>query len=166
MKIYPHLETTELVLVHCNIVNNDYQQDWGVLYTIVPNKPFGNLFEIFPTNHIFLKTVNSEYDEIEVWFTDQNSKPLEMEDRINLTMVIKWRLYVIKMRNSIEPGDRIHVKGYGFLSFGKSMVRILSNKYGQKILDSATKSTIDAIKTASKRAIQKTAKATCDLIGN
>ena len=70
------------------------------------------------------------------------------------------------MRNSIEPGDRIHVKGYGFLSFGKSMVRILSNKYGQKILDSATKSTIDAIKTASKRAIQKTAKATCDLIGN
>ena len=77
-----HLE----ILVHCNIVNNDYQQDSRVLYTFVPNKPFGSLLEISPTNHIFL---NSEYDEIKVWFTDQNSKPLEMEDRINLTMVIK-----------------------------------------------------------------------------
>ena len=57
-------------------------------------KPFGSLLEISPTNHIFLKTFNSEYDEIIVWFTDQNSQPLEIEDRINLTMVIKWRLYV------------------------------------------------------------------------
>ena len=85
----PHLEITEVVLVHCNIVNNDYQQDSRVLYTFVPNKPFGSLLEISPTNHIFLKTFNSEYDEIKVWFTDQNSKPLEIEDRINLTMVIK-----------------------------------------------------------------------------
>ena len=60
-----------------------------VLYTFVPNKPFGSLLEISPTNHIFLKTFNSEYDEIIVWFTDQNSQPLEIEDRINLTMVIK-----------------------------------------------------------------------------
>ena len=85
----PHLEITEVVLVHCNIVNNDYQQDSRVLYTFVPNKPFGSLLEISPTNHIFLKTFNSEYDEIKVWFTDQNSQPLEIEDRINLTMVIK-----------------------------------------------------------------------------
>ena len=85
----PHLEITEVVLVHCNIVNNDYQQDSRVLYTFVPNKPFGSLLEISPANHIFLKTFNSEYNEIEVWFTDQNSKPLEIEDRINLTMVIK-----------------------------------------------------------------------------
>ena len=85
----PHLEITEVVLVHCNIVNNDYQQDSRVLYTFVPNKPFGSLSEISPTNHIFLKTFNSEYDEIKVWFTDQNSQPLEIEDRINLTMVIK-----------------------------------------------------------------------------
>ena len=89
----PHLEITEVVLVHCNIVNNDYQQDSRVLYTFVPNKPFGSLLEISPTNHIFLKIFNSEYDEIAVWFTDQNSQPLEMEDRINLTMIIKWRLY-------------------------------------------------------------------------
>ena len=85
----PHVEITEVVLIHCNIVNNDYQQDSRVLYMFVPNKPFGSLLEISPTNHIFLKTFNSEYDEIKVWFTDQNSKPSEMEDRINLKMVIK-----------------------------------------------------------------------------
>ena len=85
----PHLEITEVILVHCNIVNNDYQQDSRVLYTFVPNKPFGTLLEISPTNHIFLKTFNSEYVKIKIWFTDQNSPPLEIGDRINLTMVIK-----------------------------------------------------------------------------
>ena len=85
----PHLEITEVVLVHCNIVNNDYQQDSRVLYTFVPNKPFGKLLEISAINHILLKTFKSEYDEIRIWFTDQNSEPLEIEDRINLTMVIK-----------------------------------------------------------------------------
>ena len=85
----PHLEITESILVHCNIVSNDYQQDSRVLYTFVPNKPFGSLLEISPTNHIFLKTFNSAYDEIKAWFTDQNSRPSEVEDRINLTMVIK-----------------------------------------------------------------------------
>ena len=73
---------------------------------------------------------------------------------------------IIKMRYSTEPRDRIYVKGYGFLSFAKNMGKSLSNKYGQKLLDSAKKSTTDAIKTASKRAIQKTAEATGDLIGN
>ena len=63
----PHLEITEVVLVHCNIVNNDYQQDSKVLYAFVPNKPFGSLLEISPTNHIFLKTFNLEYNEIDVW---------------------------------------------------------------------------------------------------
>ena len=85
----PHLQITELVLVHCNIVNNDYQQDSRVLSTFFPGKPFGSLLEISPTIQIFLKTFNLRYDEIKVWFTDQNSKPLEMEDRINLTNVIK-----------------------------------------------------------------------------
>ena len=70
------------------------------------------------------------------------------------------------MRYSIEPKDRIYVKGYGFLCFAKNMGKSLSNKYGQKLLDSAKKSTADAIKTASKRAIQKTAETTGDLIGN
>ena len=85
----PHLEITEVVLVHCNMVNNDYQQDSRVLYTFVPNQSFGSLLDISPSNHIFSKTFNSEYNEIIAWFTDQNSHPLEIEDRINLTMVIK-----------------------------------------------------------------------------
>ena len=84
-----HLEITEVVLAHRNIANNDYQQDSRVLYTFVPNKSFGSLLDISPSNHIFLKTFNLEYDEIVVWFTDPNSKPLEIEDRINLTMLIK-----------------------------------------------------------------------------
>ena len=70
------------------------------------------------------------------------------------------------MRYSTEPRDRLYVKGYGFLSFPKTMGKSSSNKYGQKLLDSAKKSTADAIKTASKRAIQKTAEATCDLFRN
>ena len=71
------------------MVNNCYQQDSRVLYTFVPNTSIDSLLDISPSNHIFLKTFNSEYDEIVVWLTDQNSKPLEIEDRINLTMVIK-----------------------------------------------------------------------------
>ena len=77
----PHLEITEVVLVHCNIVNNNYQHDSRVLYAFVPNKPFGSLLKIYPTNYIFFKTFNSEYDEIIVWFTDQNSNALEIEDK-------------------------------------------------------------------------------------
>ena len=70
------------------------------------------------------------------------------------------------MRYSIEPRDKIYVKRYEFLSFAKNIGRSLSNKYGKKLLDSAKKSTTDAIKTASKRAIQKTAEAPGDLIRN
>ena len=82
-------EAVELVLVHCNLFNNDYQQDSRILYTFLPNKPFGSLLEISPTGHIFLKTFNSEFQEIKLWFTDQNSSPLEVEDKINLTLIIK-----------------------------------------------------------------------------
>ena len=85
----PDLEITEVVLVHCNMVNNEYQQDSRVYILFIPNKSFGSLLDISASNHIFLKFFNSEYDEIIVWFTDQNSKPLEIEDRINLTMVIR-----------------------------------------------------------------------------
>ena len=77
------------------------------------------------------------------------------------------------MLYSIEPRDRIYVKGYGFLSFAKNIgahatkvAKNLSNKYSQKLLDSVKKSTTDAIKPASKREIQRTAEATVDLIGN
>ena len=85
----PHLEVAEFVLVHCNLVNNDYQQDSRTLYAFVPNKTFGSLLEISPTNHVFLKTFNSEFQEIKKWFTDQTSTPLEVEDRINVTLIIK-----------------------------------------------------------------------------
>ena len=85
----PHLEIVELVLVHCNLVNNNYQQDSRILYTFVPNKTFGSLLEISPTNYVFLKTFNSEFQEIKIWFTDETSKPLEVEDKINVTLIIK-----------------------------------------------------------------------------
>ena len=82
-----HLKVVELVLVYCNLVNNDYQQDSRILFTFVPNKSFGSyLVEISPTNHAFLKTFNSEFQEVKVWFTDQTSKPLELED---ITLIIK-----------------------------------------------------------------------------
>ena len=84
----PHLEVVELVLVHCNLAN-DYQQDSRILYTFVPNKTFGSLLEISPTNHVLLKTFNSDFQEIKVWFTDQTSKPLEVEGKINVTLIIK-----------------------------------------------------------------------------
>ena len=72
----------------------------------------------------------------------------------------------IKMRYSLEPGERIYLKGYGFLSFTKNMTKNVSNKHGQKLLNSAEKSATDVIQTPSKRAIQKTVEATGDLIGN
>ena len=75
----PHLEITEVVLIHCNVVNNDYQQDSIVLYTFIPNKSFSQLLDISPEYLIFLKTFNSDFSYIEVWFTDQNSKPLDMK---------------------------------------------------------------------------------------
>ena len=85
----PRLEVVDLVLVHCNLVNNDYQQDSRILYAFLPNKTFGSLLEISPTSHVFLKTFNSEFQEIEIWFTDQTSAPLEPEDKINVTLIIK-----------------------------------------------------------------------------
>ena len=85
----PNLEVVEVVLVHCNLVNNDYQQESRILYTFVPNKTFGSLLEISPKNHVFLKTFNSKFREIKVWCTDQKSRPLEVEDKINVTLINK-----------------------------------------------------------------------------
>ena len=83
-----HLEISEVVLVHCNIVNNDHQQDSRVLYTFIPNKLLGQLLDISPKNFVFLKPFASELSYIEVWFTDQNSKPQEIEGKINIPLVI------------------------------------------------------------------------------
>ena len=84
----PHLEITEAVLIHCNIANNDYQQNSRVLYIFVVNKEFGHLLDISPKNFIFLKTFDSEFSYIEVWFIDQNSNLLEIEDQINIILLI------------------------------------------------------------------------------
>ena len=84
----PYLEITEVVLMHCSVVNNSYQKKSRVLYTFVPNKSFGQLLGISPEIFIFLKTFDSEFSYIEVWFTDQNSNPLEIKDKINITLVI------------------------------------------------------------------------------
>ena len=85
----PHFEITDVVLVHCNVANNFFQQDSRTLYTFVRNKPFDSLLEISWKNHIFLRTFNSEFQAIEVWLIDQNSQPLEKEDRINSTLIIE-----------------------------------------------------------------------------
>ena len=82
----PRLEVAELALVHCNLANNDYQQDSRILHAFASNKTFGILLETSPTNHAFLKTFNSE---IKIWFTNQTSAQLELEDKINVTLIIK-----------------------------------------------------------------------------
>ena len=84
----PKLEIVDVVLVHCNLVDNDYQRESKVLYTFTPNKAFGSHLNIEPPKFIHLKTYKSEFQEIDVWFTDQNFKPLEIEDNINLTLII------------------------------------------------------------------------------
>ena len=84
----PYLEINEVVLTHCNVVNNSYQQNSRVLCTSAPNKSFGQLLDISPETFIFLKTFDSEFSYIEVSFTDQNCNPLEIEDKININLVI------------------------------------------------------------------------------
>ena len=84
----PKLESVEVVLVHCNLVNNNYQQASTVLFTFVPNKQFGQLINIAPHLLTMLNTTNTEFLPIEVWFNDQNSKQLEIEDNLNKTQII------------------------------------------------------------------------------
>ena len=83
----PDLEIKKVVLIHCNVINNSYQQNSGVFYTFVPNKSFGQLIDISPKKIMTLKTFDSEFSYIEVWFTDQNSRPLEIGDKL-VTLVI------------------------------------------------------------------------------
>ena len=84
----PKLENVKVVLVHCNLVNNAYQQHSRVLFTFVPNKQYGQLISISPKSLIFLKTLNMEFSEIEVWLTDQNNNALEIEDNVNISLII------------------------------------------------------------------------------
>ena len=84
----PHLEITEVVLTHCNIPNSNYQQDSRVLYTFISNKLFSQLLDISPKNFIFVRTFDSNFSYIAIWFIVQNSKLLVIKDKINITLVI------------------------------------------------------------------------------
>ena len=124
-EIVPRLETVEVVLVHCNLVNKNDQQASKVLYTFVQNKQFGQLITMTPHSPTILKTTNAEFFSFtEIWFTDQNNRPLEIEDNVNITLIIG-----IKMRYSLEPTYRRYVKGYGSLSFARNFG---GDKYGNK----------------------------------
>ena len=84
----PNLEIPEVILVHCNIVNNDCQLHSRILYRFVPNKLFGQLLDNTLQNFLFLKALDSQFLYIEVWFTDKNYKPLQIEDKININLNI------------------------------------------------------------------------------
>ena len=87
-EIVPRLETVEVVLIHCNLVNSSYQQASEVLFTFVPNKLFAQLIAITPHSSRMIKTTNAEFLFIEMWFKDQNNRPLEIEDNGNITLII------------------------------------------------------------------------------
>ena len=84
----PKLEFFEVALLHCNLANNSYQQASKVLYIFVPNKQFGQLITISPNLLTMLKPTNTEFQSIELWFKDQNNKPLEIEHSVNITQII------------------------------------------------------------------------------
>ena len=85
----PKLEYVEVVLIHCNLVNNNYQQASEVLFTFVTDKQYGQLIDIASHSLTMLKTNKSEFQSIEVWLTDQNNIPLEIEDNVNIKVIIE-----------------------------------------------------------------------------
>ena len=95
----PKLENVEAVLVQCNLVNNAYQQHLRVLFTFVPNKQYGQLISISPHSLLFLKTMNTDFSEIEVWFTDQNNNALEIEDNVNIYLIINTTSIIYNLRS-------------------------------------------------------------------
>ena len=84
----PKLESVQIVLTHCNLVNNIYQQATKVLLTFVLNKQFGQLITISPHSLTVLKTINAEFQSMQLRFTDQNNRPLEIEDIVNIKLII------------------------------------------------------------------------------
>ena len=88
----PKIESVEVLLVHCNLVNKNYQQAFKVLFTIVPNKQFSQLVNIAPNSLKMLNAANTEFPSIEVWFSDQNSKQLEIKNNVNMTLITRYIL--------------------------------------------------------------------------
>ena len=87
-EILPKLDVVNVVLMHCNLVNNTYQQASRVLFNFEPNKQFAQLITVEPQSLTMLKTTIAEFSFIEIWFTDQNNRPLELEDNVNITLLI------------------------------------------------------------------------------
>ena len=92
----PRLENVEVVLLHCNLRNNAYQQASKVLFTFAPKKQYGQLINISPHSLVFIKTMNTDFSKVEVWFTDQNNDALEIEDNVNISLIIDTNYYVLK----------------------------------------------------------------------
>ena len=119
-----------------------------VLYTFTPNKSYAYLLNVEPSNLVFLKTYNAEFTEIIVTFTNQNARPLEREDKVNLTLLIKktemtpFSSLAVKSY-SVEPRTRKYVKGYRFLLFAR--------KYKKQLLETG----LDSLKIASKQVVHK-----------
>ena len=93
----PRLENVEVILVHCNLVNNSYQQHSRVLFTFVPNKQYGQLINISPHSLIFLKTINIDFSEIEVWFTDQSNNALEIGDNQAMIVLLYYQIKLVML---------------------------------------------------------------------
>ena len=93
-ELVPKLESVDLVLVHCNVVNKNYQQASKVLFTFVPNKKYGQLITVSPETLIMLKPVNTEFSFIEIWFRYQDNRPLEIEDSVNISLIIGIRNFM------------------------------------------------------------------------
>ena len=85
----PKLQIADVMLMHCNVVNNNYQQASKVLFTFLPDKQLGQLITIASHSLTMLQTTNAELSFIEVWFTDQNNKSLEIKDDVNITLIIR-----------------------------------------------------------------------------
>ena len=127
------------------------------MYIFTPVKSFGQLLDISPKSFVFLKTFNWEFLYIQVWFIDQNFKPLKTEDKHQFNLKIKYLKKAmdlcILLNNMVK-------------NIGKNISENLGRKYSQRFLDQTKQSTADVIKTASKKATQKTVEVTGDLIGN
>ena len=89
----PKLEIVDVILIHCNVVNNSYQEASKVLFKFLPDKQFGKLITIAPHLLTMLKTTNAEFQSIKVWFTVQNNRPRKIEDNVNLTLIIGTGYY-------------------------------------------------------------------------
>ena len=115
-ELVPKIKNVDVVLIHCNVVNNTHQQKSRVLHSFVPDKQFGKLISVEPQSLIMLKTISAEFLFIEIWFTNQNNEPPEIEDSVNITLIVgPDRTLILKSINFtkyLEKGVNIRYKKY------------------------------------------------------